>query len=272
MEQRTTSTQSWAVPIAIVLGFGLIASAIYFSGGGGASSATKNANGAAAGAADDLSPVSLPDADDHIRGNPNAPIVMVEFSDFDCPFCKRFHTTMNSVIGGRYGQNGDLAWVYRHLPIQNLHPNAPAVAHASECVAEQGGNELFWEFNDLYFEGQGEVEDVDVILAQLDRLDADAYTACMDESRYVEKIQSDMNEAANAGGTGTPFSVFVFAEPISESVRAAVRSMNTQIKNQTGMAENSFVIISDTQVSMNGALGAEYINQLLSAYKGISLE
>lgn len=96
-------------------------------------------------ALENVDPVS---ASDHIRGNPDAEIVIVEYSDFDCPFCARFHSTMNSVMD-QYGE--EVAWVYRHFPLESLHPNAPAVAVASECVAELGGNDAFWKFADSYF-------------------------------------------------------------------------------------------------------------------------
>lgn len=84
---------------------------------------------------------------DHIRGDINAPVKIVEFSDIDCPFCKRFHTTMLEVMN-TYGKEGKVAWVYRHFPLTQLHPDAANKAEASECVAELGGNDKFWEFVD----------------------------------------------------------------------------------------------------------------------------
>tara|TARA_B100000508_G_scaffold59047_1_gene45827 strand:+ start:4318 stop:5124 length:807 start_codon:yes stop_codon:yes gene_type:complete len=85
--------------------------------------------------------------DDHIKGSFDAPIKVVEYSDFDCPFCSRFHVSMTAVVEN----NDDVAWVYRHFPLDQLHPQARAVARASECVAELGGNEAFWTFTDGYF-------------------------------------------------------------------------------------------------------------------------
>ncbi len=88
-----------------------------------------------------LKPVSL---DEHITGNPNAKIVVVEYSDLECPFCKMFQNTMQQIIG----ENPDVAWVYRHYPIPQLHPKAFHESEASECAWEQGGNDAFWKYID----------------------------------------------------------------------------------------------------------------------------
>lgn len=84
---------------------------------------------------------------DHIRGNINAPVKIVQFTDIDCPFCKRFHGTMQEIMK-TYGKDNKVVWVMRHLPLTQLHPDAANKAEASECVAEIGGNEKFWSFVD----------------------------------------------------------------------------------------------------------------------------
>ncbi len=85
---------------------------------------------------------------DHVRGNPDADVVIIEYSDFDCPFCTRFHETMKDVVAD---SDGRVAWVYRHFPLEQLHPQAAAVAVASECVADIGGDDAFWQFTDSYY-------------------------------------------------------------------------------------------------------------------------
>ena len=88
------------------------------------------------------------DNTDYLRGNPDARYIFVEYSDFDCPFCSRFHQTMKEVINAR----DDVAWVYRHLPLESLHPNARYVANVAECAGENGDNQNdFWSFADAYF-------------------------------------------------------------------------------------------------------------------------
>lgn len=82
---------------------------------------------------------------DHIIGNPDAPILIIEYSDFQCPYCKIFHQTMKRIVGE---SDGNIAWVFRHWPIQN---NSFEKAVASECVASIKGNEAFWEYSDLLF-------------------------------------------------------------------------------------------------------------------------
>ena len=88
--------------------------------------------------------------DEHIRGNADAPIKLVEYSDFECPFCGRFHSEAEALIDQ---SNGQVAWVYRHLPLVSLHPNARELAEVSECVAEIAGNDAFWEYTDIVFSG-----------------------------------------------------------------------------------------------------------------------
>ncbi|MFH1959629.1 MAG: thioredoxin domain-containing protein [Patescibacteria group bacterium] len=99
---------------------------------------------AAALKASGFAPIS---EDDHLQGNKEAKIVLVEYSDFECPYCSGFHNTMNQVIK-EYGDQ--IAWVYRHYPL-GFHPNAQLAAQAAECVAEVGGNEAFWRFADQAF-------------------------------------------------------------------------------------------------------------------------
>lgn len=80
--------------------------------------------------------------DDHVQGNADARFTIIEYSDVDCPFCKRFHATMNQIIAERT----DVKWVYRHLPLDRLHPDARMKAEASECVASIKGEDAFWSF------------------------------------------------------------------------------------------------------------------------------
>ncbi|MBT4516971.1 MAG: thioredoxin domain-containing protein [Candidatus Komeilibacteria bacterium] len=82
---------------------------------------------------------------DWLRGDKDAKITIVEFSDIDCPFCKRFHTTMKQIITDYDGQ---VNWVYRHFPLTNLHPDATKKAEAAECAGDVGGSDKFWQFVD----------------------------------------------------------------------------------------------------------------------------
>ena len=200
--------QSLAIPIAIVIGFALIAAAIFLSGEGasklpipGLSAEDPQEETPTTG---EVRPV---DENDHIRGNPNAPIVLIEYSDYDCPFCKNFHETMNQVMDN-YGADGKVAWVYRHFPLEQLHPSAPYIAEASECVAELGGNEAFWTFSDLVFGERGTNEPTNISrlseFAEESGVSVSAFDACLEEGRTKPLVEEDFRDAINAGGKGTP--------------------------------------------------------------------
>ncbi|MEM9336771.1 MAG: thioredoxin domain-containing protein [Patescibacteria group bacterium] len=214
--EPSTPQQSIAIPIAIVIGFGLIAAAIFFTGSSSGPAlplvGEQPAEPAAAPIAGEPRPV---DENDHIRGNPNAQILLVEYSDFDCPFCKNFHDTMNRVMA-EYGLNGEVAWVYRHFPLQQLHPNAPLIAHASECVAELGGNDAFWAFSDFVFNERGTNEPTNMLrleeFATRAGVDAAAFTSCQESGRHQEAVTDDFQDAVAAGGQGTPHTIVIVGD------------------------------------------------------------
>jgi protein-disulfide isomerase len=147
---------------------------------------------------------------DHILGNPNAPVVIVEYSDLDCPYCRVFNATMKQIMA-TYGDEGKVAWVYRHFPIVELHPNAARLAEASECVAEIGGNAAFWKFVDGVFTSPVVNDKFDMT-----RLDAtaasagvssSAFSACMEAGTYRKKVAEQFDEATEIGALGTPHSI-----------------------------------------------------------------
>jgi len=240
----TRPTQSLGIPIAIVLSAALIAGAILYNGNNRAPEAAAPAP-TTPGAEEDAEVVVEPvTEDDHIRGNPNAPIMLVEYSDYDCPFCKNFHQTMNQIME-EYGVDGRVAWVYRHFPLAQLHPNAPRISEAAECVAELGGNDAFWEFSDLIFSERGTNEPTNINrlpeFATQVGVDARAFETCLDSGKYTEAINEDVAEAVAAGGRGTPHTIVLVgdqqgvingAQPY-EVVKQIVDSLLTQIEGGT---------------------------------------
>jgi len=91
---------------------------------------------------------------DHVWGNSNASVTIVEFSDIECPFCKKFHQTMIQIMN-EYGRDGRVAWVYRHFPLEQSHQFAREGALAAECANEEGGPEAFWSFvNEVFGSSQ----------------------------------------------------------------------------------------------------------------------
>lgn len=219
MSDAKQRMQSVAVPTAIIVGFALVALAIYFSGNplAGSSDATgSNENQESTQTTEgDLTQLNPVTEDDHIRGNPNAPIVFVEYSDYDCPYCKNFHETMQRIMS-EYGANGDVAWVYRHFPIKELHPSAPRIAAASECVANLGGNSAFWTFTDLIFSERSVNESTD--MSRLDEFASEAgidtaeFNSCLESGEYTDEVEEDRQNAIAVGGRGTPHTVVLFGD------------------------------------------------------------
>ena len=175
-------------------------------------------------AGDDSAPTEIPLAqvsdNDWIRGNKDAKISIVEFSDIECPFCSRFHDTMKQVLEA-YPE--DVNWVYRHLPLPSLHPNAPKDAEAAECVGEIGGEDAFWEYLDTLYASELSSTSQLSALAVGIGIDAAAFDACFNSGTFTSKVKSQSddgakaadassrmdNDPSNDGRWGTPFSVIV---------------------------------------------------------------
>lgn len=196
--------QKFAVPFAIVIAGALIAGALYFASGNGG---TPDPNAGTGTVQEEIRGVQ---ANDHIRGNPNAEIVIVEYSDTECPFCKQYHETMNRIID-EYGADGKVAWVYRHFPLDQLHPKARAEAQASECVASIGGEDAFWKFINRIYEVTPANNGLDAaqlpVIASYAGVDTAAFESCMKTDTGKERIQTDIDEVVAAGGRGTPHSI-----------------------------------------------------------------
>ena len=156
----------------------------------------------AAPAAGTVKPVS---AADHILGNPNAQVFLIEYSDFECPFCKRFHPTTKQILEA---YKDKVALVYRHFPL-GFHANAQKEAEASECAAELGGNDAFWKYTDAIYDrttsnGTGFALTKLVPLAKELGLNEAKFKTCLESGKHAQKVQQDMAEGVQAGVNGTP--------------------------------------------------------------------
>lgn len=146
---------------------------------------------------------------DHIRGNIGAPIKIVEYSDFDCPYCARFHETMKLIIDKYSGDK--VAWVYRHFP---LNDQSKVVAQASECIAESAGNDAFWKFADEYYklrragDRTASTELISKLSPQVGLTQAKLDT-CLSESRHSGVINAHQANGSETGGQGTPWAILI---------------------------------------------------------------
>jgi protein-disulfide isomerase len=215
MENTTKNKLTqYLTPLAIVVAGGIIGAALYF-GGNNVKTAEKVAPAPTQEqVSDTTSKVRPVAATDHIKGNPDAPIKIVAYSDFECPFCQRFHNTMNELMK-KYVDSGEVAWVFRQFPLEQLHPvKAQAVAVASECANELAGNDGFWKFTDRYFELTltNNRTDTDVVIPQIAKemgLNTTEFFACTKSGKYNEHIQADIANATETGGRGTPWSILI---------------------------------------------------------------
>ena len=152
-------------------------------------------------AADDVAPV---DADtDHIRGDANATISLIEYSDFECPFCSRHHPTVMQIME----DNDDINWVYRHFPL-SFHPTAQPLAEASDCVADLGGNDAFWKFADLIFEKGAKTEMIEEYANEAG-VDGAKVRNCVDSGTFAQHVKDEMASGSAAGVTGTPGNIII---------------------------------------------------------------
>lgn len=195
-------TSSLKIPLAIALGGIIVAFAVYVS-------MPKN-SAVSAGNPALVRPVN---ASDHILGNPAAKVMIVEYSDFDCGFCKGFHETLRQIVANE-GTNGEVAWVLREFPLTELHPNALAAARAAECVAKAAGNDAFWKFADALFANQpADPLRYGAFAQEAGVLGADAFSACyMNAAEAVDaRINADRQNALDAGASGAPYSLILVA-------------------------------------------------------------
>ena len=203
------------IPGAILLGSFIISAAILSLGGGQGLAQKSTPSPSSAPVINEGKVEFTIGENDHIRGNVNAKITLIEFSDFECPFCGRFHPTAKKAMEE---YEGDIRWIYKHFPLDAIHPQARPAAEASECVWEQAGDEGFWEFADAMFENQSRLGDAFYaeVAGQIG-VNMEQYQTCVQERKYQDKVQNDLDTGVKGGVTGTPGS-FVNGTPVKGAV------------------------------------------------------
>jgi protein-disulfide isomerase len=211
--------KSLTIPIAIIIAGAIVAGAILLTQLSPKLGGLSNRNESKT--QDLLPPVT---DKDYIYGNPNAPIMVIEYSDPSCPYCKLYHTTMTSLMKD-YAKDGKVAWVYRHYPLNKpmangaiLHPNSGNESHAIECAGSLGGSDKFYEYAKLLYETTPSVTSqspngLDQTLlpkmATQIGLNENDFNQCMTSGKFTKKIEDEFNTGTLAGVTGTPYTFVI---------------------------------------------------------------
>lgn len=137
-----------------------------------------------------------------IEGKKDAPVTMVEFSDYQCPYCSRFFRSTLPTLKAEYIDTGKVRYAFRDFPLDQIHPNARKAAEAAHCAGDQG---KYWEMHDLLFQNQQALE-IDKLKTYASRLDLDsaAFATCVDTEKYKTKVQKNLEDGVKAGVRGTP--------------------------------------------------------------------
>jgi len=173
----------------------------------GAAEKTAPAQPQGAPQAGEVDPVT---AEDHINGNSEAKIALIEYSDLECPFCQLFHPTAQQAVD-EYPD--DVMWVYRHFPLTQIHSKAPKEAEAVECANELGGNEGFWALTNKIFEttpaNNGlNLDDLPKLASEVG-IDKNDFKTCLDSGKYADHVEADYQSGIRAGVSGTPGNILL---------------------------------------------------------------
>jgi protein-disulfide isomerase len=223
---------SLSVPMAILLAGAIVAGAILYSGSG------REAAGVQATKTPTVTPIKIADpstlfsAQDAVIGNANAKVTIVEFSDFQCPYCRKFFLDTYGQLKKDYIDTGKVRLVFRNYPLASIHDSAESAAIAAQCAKDQG---KFWEYHDAIFAQQqkGEASPTAVTktiefgVAELKKwaselgLNTAEFNSCLDSQKYADKVAADTAAGAEAGGSGTPRffinrPLIVGAQPLSQ--------------------------------------------------------
>ena len=147
-------------------------------------------------------PATVTTGDNPALGRRDAPVTIVEFSDYQCPFCRQFVSTTLPAIKSAYVDSGKVRYVFRDFPIDHIHPYARKASEAARCAGDQG---KYWEMHDLLFQNQQSLapDELPKLGTKLG-LDATAFNACLSSSKYASAVQHNYGDGSAAGVRGTP--------------------------------------------------------------------
>ena len=189
------------------------------------------------------------DTEDHFMGNIDAPIVLVEFSDMECPFCKSLHLQIKKVLAPEI-ESGNLLWIYRHFPLA-VHKKSIFEAEASECAYEQGGNDAFWKYLKAVYmvTPSNDGLDLDLLpkIAMDLGLDSIAFKSCLESRKYRSRIEKDIIDGARAGIIKTPSTIIWNRKNeekeviVGDNIRKIQSSINRQLDVNGSLKNNTLL-------------------------------
>ena len=234
--------KDFLIPLSIVLAGIFVGAGLYLSSASspkGVPAVAQN-NGNEQPAVDTSNKIDPVTDKDHYVGNLNAPVKIVEYSDFECPFCKKFHTTAEAV-SKKYGDK--VVWIYRQFPLEQLHTKAPKIAMASECVAELGGNDAFWKFTNGYFDVSlsNDRTDIETVIPKLVAqigINKSKFDECVASGRHQDVIDANSADAVETGGRGTPWTIVIGPDGKTYPVNGAQPQSVFEKTIETALAGN----------------------------------
>lgn len=165
----------------------------------------------------------------HIYGSESARFSLIEFSDLECPYCKKYHSTPKSVVDA---SNGLVNWKWHHLPLPFHNPVAAIEAHAAECVASQAGNRAFWVFlNEVFNETKGNGQGAGdlVTIAQNMGVDEVKFSQCLSSGKFRDKISADLAEANRLGFNSSPITIVLDNQTGAQTVLRGLQSPDSLV-------------------------------------------
>src|SRR3989344_470937 len=249
------------IPAAIVLAGLLVAGAVIMTRGEGTSVIREQQNTVTFS-------FRAGDETDHILGSPNAEIFFVEYSDTECPFCQQFHPTVERLME-EFGKDAKLAWLYRHWPI---HAKSASEAAAAECVAEISGNNAYYAFIKQLFERKDfyATPPIGVPQSELPKIakavgaTESEFSKCVSSGKHDDKIKASYQEAIDAGGTGTPHSVFILKKKVSAEAKRYIETQNAEILRRLSQKPPYVMAVApdEMHVVMSGAMSYEVVSEI----------
>ncbi|MEM4331414.1 MAG: DsbA family protein, partial [Candidatus Anstonellales archaeon] len=196
------------------------------------------------------------------KGNDNASVIVIEFSDFQCPFCKAFFDQTEKQFEQIYVDRGLVKFYYAHLPLEQIHAQAMPAANAAECAKEQG---KFWQYHDALFSNQSQLSDTtyEKIASDLG-LDVDKWKQCYNEKKYLNVINEHTQIAYSFYASGTPTFVIFNKNGLSQSKKEQLKSINMAYAANTGQPLFQLVTDGDNSaVVISGALPITVFQQII---------